>query len=100
MAVWEISQITVADDARVDFESAVQASLPALAMAEGCLDVRLLRAVDSGGLFMLCILWESIEHHTEIFTKTETFAKLGAAITPFVTAPAVMFHAAVIIDGF
>lgn len=100
MAVWEISQLTVADDARAEFESAVQASLPTFAAAEGCLDVRLLRAVDSEGLFMLCILWESIEHHTEIFTKTEAFAKLGAAITPFVTSPSVMFHAAVVIDGF
>jgi hypothetical protein len=49
---------------------------------------------------MFCILWESIEHHTEIFTKTETFAKLGAAIAPFVTGPSAMFHAAVVIDGF
>jgi quinol monooxygenase YgiN len=101
MAVWEISQITVADEgARAEFESAVQASLPALMRAEGCLDVRLLRAVDREGLFLFCILWESIEHHTEIFTKTETFAKMGAAITPFVSAPSAMFHAAVVIDGF
>jgi quinol monooxygenase YgiN len=100
MAVWEITQLAVAEDAHDEFESVVRSHLPALREADGCLDVKLLRAVDREGILVLCILWESIEHHTDVFMKTETFTKFSSAVTPFLMASPVVFHATTVIDGF
>lgn len=100
MAVWEITQLAVAEDAHDEFEFAVRSHLPALREADGCLDVKLLRAVDRQDMLVLCILWESIEHHTDVFTKTETFAKFSSAVIPFLTASPVVFHVTTVIDGF
>ncbi|MFE2645870.1 antibiotic biosynthesis monooxygenase family protein [Streptomyces nigra] len=100
MAVWEIAQLTIAEGKHDEFESVVQSILPLLKEADGCLDVRLLRAIDKENAFLMCAQWETLEHHTEVFAKSEALVELVNAIGPFFTAPPEVTHANTVIDGF
>jgi quinol monooxygenase YgiN len=99
MAVWEVARLTVAPGDEEKFESIVRAHLPIFKADEGSHNVKLLRAVDKEGVFLLCILWESIEYHHDVFMKTEEFATFSGAVRPFFTAPPETLHATAVIDG-
>jgi heme-degrading monooxygenase HmoA len=99
MSVWEITEMQVAQGKEDEFVHTFQSNLSIVKNAEGALDCKLLRGVDKEGAFLLLIEWESVEHHTEVFTKSEGFTTLGAAVAPFLTAPPEFFHGAVAIDG-
>jgi quinol monooxygenase YgiN len=100
MAVWEIAQLTVAGDAHDQFQAIVRSQLPGLQQADGCQDVKLLRAADKNNTYLLCIRWQTIEHHTEAFVKTGTFTRFSDAIALFLTEQPAVFHAATVINGF
>jgi quinol monooxygenase YgiN len=89
----------VAQSKEDDFERTFKSLLPILKKTDGPLDLKLLRGVDKEGAFLLLIEWQSVEHHTKVFTKTEAFATFSAAVAPFLTAPPAVFHAAKVIDG-
>ncbi|MFI9616461.1 antibiotic biosynthesis monooxygenase family protein [Streptomyces sp. NPDC052023] len=99
MTVWEVVQLTVTQGSEDDFESVFRSQLPILQEADGCLDLHLLRAVDLEGVFLLLVLWQSLEHHTDVFVKTEEFTKFSTAVAPLFTAPTTPFHASTVIDG-
>ncbi|MCT9932180.1 antibiotic biosynthesis monooxygenase [Planotetraspora sp. A-T 1434] len=97
MAVWEVAQLVVAKGKQDEFESVVRSNLSLLTKADGCLDVKLFRAIDKEGVFLMCALWETLEHHTEVFVKTEAFIKLSSAVGPFFVAPPEVFHVSTVI---
>ncbi|MFE7750471.1 putative quinol monooxygenase [Streptomyces sp. NPDC057428] len=99
MAVWEVARITVAEATEDEFESIVRSHIPLLRATDGCLDVKLLRAVDAERTFVLLLQWESVDHHLE-FTKTEEFAGFVGALGPLFTGTPDTFHAATVIEGF
>ena len=100
MAVWEVVPMTVKSGAEDDFEAAFRSAVPLLASTKGCLDVKLLRAVDKQSTFVILIQWKSVEYHVDVFTKSEAYDKLVSATGPFFAAPPEFFHAATVIDGF
>ncbi|MFJ7071689.1 antibiotic biosynthesis monooxygenase family protein [Streptomyces sp. NPDC098781] len=100
MAVWEVVRIPVAEGDQDAFAAVVRAHLPLLEEAEGCLDVKLLRAVDQEGVVLLWVLWESLEHHTEVFVKTDAFTTFSSAMMPFFAGTPEVLHASTVIDGF
>ncbi|MFG3101115.1 putative quinol monooxygenase [Streptomyces sp. NPDC048182] len=99
MAVWEIVRIVVPEGAEEQFESVVRAHLPLLEEEKGCLDLTLFRAVDKEGVMMLCVRWESLDYHTEVFAKTEAFVKFSGAMAPFFVEQPEVFHADAVIAG-
>jgi quinol monooxygenase YgiN len=99
MAVWEVARLTVAPGDEEKFESIVRAHLPIFKADEGSQDVKLLRAVDKEGVFLLCILWESVEYHLDVFMRTEEFVTFSGAVRPFFAAPPEMLHVTAAIDG-
>jgi heme-degrading monooxygenase HmoA len=100
MAIWEVVPVTVKSGTADDFEAVFRSNVPLLAGAKGCLDVKLLRAVDKQSTFVILVQWESVESHIDVFTKSEAYAKLGSATGPFFAALPELFHAATVIDGF
>jgi heme-degrading monooxygenase HmoA len=99
MAVWEITEMQVAQGREDEFVHTFQSHLSIVKNAEGALDCKLLRGVDKEGAFLLLIEWQSVEHHTEVFTKSEGFTTLSTAVAPFLTAPPAVFHGAIVLDG-
>ncbi|MYT68156.1 MULTISPECIES: antibiotic biosynthesis monooxygenase family protein [unclassified Streptomyces] len=100
MAVWEIVRIVVPEGRQEEFEAVVRSHLPLLDEEKGCLDAKLFRAIDKEGVILLCVQWESVEYHTEVFAQTEAFVKFSSAMAPFFAEPPEAFHADAIIDGF
>jgi heme-degrading monooxygenase HmoA len=99
MPVWEVVEIEVARGREEEFESTARSLVPLLSKAEGIMDINLLRGIDREGAFTLLIEWQSVEHHTEVFTKSEAWATSTEALTPFFTGPPTAFHAIKVIDG-
>ncbi|WP_167502866.1 putative quinol monooxygenase [Streptomyces malaysiensis] len=100
MAIWEIVRITVPEGKQGEFETVVRSHLPILEEDRGCLDAILYRAIDKSGTLLLCVQWESMEYHAEVFMKTEGFAKFTSSMAPyFVDTPEVL-HADAVINGF
>jgi heme-degrading monooxygenase HmoA len=100
MAIWEVVPVTVRAGTEDEFEAAFRSNVPLLAHTEGCLDVKVLRAVDRPSTFVLLIQWESLEYHIDVFTKSDAYAKLVGATGPFFAIPPEFFHATTVIDGF
>lgn len=100
MSVWEFAQLPIANDRQEEFVAAVEQNLAVFREAEGCRDVKLLRAVDKDDLVVVQVEWESIEHHTEIFNKTEACERFSGLIRSYLTGVPLVFHAAVAVDGF
>ncbi|MCW2646408.1 MAG: antibiotic biosynthesis monooxygenase [Pseudonocardiales bacterium] len=92
MAVWEIAQLTVGQGKEDEFESLFRSNLQILKKADGCLDVKLSRAVDRKGTFLLLVKWQSVEHHTELFVQSDGFAKFTGLLAPLFSAPPDPFH--------
>ena len=100
MSVWEVALVTVAEGKQEEFASVLRAHLPLLRESGGCLDVKLLRAIDKDGAVLVCLEWPTLEHHTEAFVGSEPYDKLASAVLPFFIEPAQVFHANSLIDGF
>ncbi|MES4886195.1 antibiotic biosynthesis monooxygenase family protein [Streptomyces sp. NPDC000349] len=100
MAVWEIVKIAVPEGKQGEFETVVRSHLPILEEDKGCLDVILYRAIDKDGTLLLCVQWESMEYHTEVFVKTEGFAKFSSSMAPYFVDTPEVFHADAVINGF
>ena len=100
MAVWETAQLTVGQGNEDELESLFQSNLQILEKADGCLDVKLSRAVDRKGTFLLLVKWQSLEHHTERFVRSDGFAKLAGVLAPLLTAPPDPFHVVEVIGSF
>jgi heme-degrading monooxygenase HmoA len=99
MAVWEVAELTVTPGMEEEFESTFGSVIPILKDAEGSLGLKLLRAVDKEGVFLLFIEWQSVEHHTEIFRKSGGYVKFSSALAPFFTAKPTVTHAREVING-
>ena len=99
-AVWEVVPVTVKSGTEDNFEAAFRSNVSLLADTSGCLDVKLLRALDKRSTFVILIRWQSVEYHTDVFTKSEAYAKLSDATGPFFAAAPEFFHAATVVDGF
>ena len=62
--------------------------------------MKLQRAVDVPGRFLLLLEWDTVAHHTEIFTATEGFRTFVDSVAPMLATPPRVFHTAEIAGGF
>ena len=100
MSNWEIAEFSIAAGQEEEFERQVLASEPIFAAADGCRALRLHRAVDVPGRFLLLIEWDSVAHHTDRFTTTEGFRVFVESVSPFYAEPPRVFHTAAVPGGF
>lgn len=100
MSNWEIAEFTITEGREDEFAQQVLLSLPIFKAAEGCTALQLQRAVDMPGRFLLLIEWDTVAHHTEIFTATEGFTTFVDRVTPLYAAEPRVFHTEVIEGGF
>jgi quinol monooxygenase YgiN len=100
MSNWEIAEFSITAGREDEFEKRILDSAPIFAAAEGCTALRLHRAVDARGRFLLLIEWDSVAHHTEKFTATEGFRTFVGRVTPLYAAEPRVFHTAAVPGGF
>jgi quinol monooxygenase YgiN len=99
MAIWEVVRLAIAPGDEEKFESTVRSHLYVFGGDEGCEDVKLLRALDKEGVFLLAIRWRSMEYHLDVFMKSEGFSTFSGAVAPFFTERPEMLHVTAVIDG-
>jgi quinol monooxygenase YgiN len=102
VSVWEFAEFNATPGMEDDFERAIlsPANISIWQSAEGCLGVRLHRAVDVPGRFMLMIEWETVAHHREIFAASEGCRELVASIEPYYPERPRVCHTGPNLGGF
>ncbi|GAA2234259.1 antibiotic biosynthesis monooxygenase [Herbiconiux moechotypicola] len=89
---WEIAEFVVTPGSEEKFAELVELSLPIFEAAEGFHSLTLDRAVDKDSTFLLRIEWETVAHHTEIFTASEGFTVFVDRVTPLYAEPPRVYH--------
>ncbi|MBJ7483183.1 antibiotic biosynthesis monooxygenase [Brevundimonas sp.] len=90
--IFEQATIQVAPEKAVAFEAAIAATAPLFRRAQGCTSLALERMVETPGRYVLRIGWNTVEDHTEIFTKSADFAEFVAMAGPFMTETPSVIH--------
>jgi hypothetical protein len=57
--------------------------LPTLREVDGLMDLKMFRAIDRESVIMLSVQWRTLEHHTEMFMKTEEFVGFSSAMKSY-----------------
>ncbi len=100
MTIWEIAVFDIRLGMEDAFEEQVRASVPIFQAAEGCRSFEVHRSLEVPGRFALHIEWDSVEHHTVIFTKTEGFDVFVASVSPYFASDPVVDHTERILVAF
>ncbi|ESQ84875.1 hypothetical protein AEAC466_07405 [Asticcacaulis sp. AC466] len=90
--ITEIATIRI-DPAQADaFEAAVAKAAPFFESAKGCHSMSLEAVIETPGVYNLRVLWETVEHHTELFRSSENFKQWRALAGPFFIEPPMVVH--------
>jgi heme-degrading monooxygenase HmoA len=89
--VYERAQLYIAAGSEDAFEAAMGESIGLLQSAAGCQAAQLTRGIEEASTYLLLVEWGAIEDHVA-FTKTDDFARFGAAIGPHFAKPPEVLH--------
>ncbi|MFS2042328.1 antibiotic biosynthesis monooxygenase family protein [Agrobacterium tumefaciens] len=92
--VIEVAEITVTDPA--GFEAAVAQAKPHFLAADGCLDLKLHRVIETPDVYRLLVSWRSVDDHMVTFRKSEGFQRWRELASPFFASPPVVTHSAAV----
>lgn len=90
--IFEQATIQVAPEKAEAFEAAIASTAPLFRKAQGCTSLALERIVETPGRYVLRIGWNTVEDHTETFTKSADFAEFVATAGPFMTGTPSVIH--------
>ena len=98
--IYEFAEFEIKDGQGADFEAAVQKAVPLFQRAKGCKSMRLERVIKRANVYLLVIVWETLENHTVDFRGSEDFqAWRGMVGQYFANAPTVE-HTSNVVAGF
>lgn len=98
--VREVAEITIDPAREAEFLAAAGEAVQHFRAAEGCHAMRIEKVVETPGLYRLFVLWESLEHHNDLFRNSDGFKQWRALVGPFFLAPPKVDHCAVVVPGF
>ncbi|MHA4852751.1 antibiotic biosynthesis monooxygenase family protein [Rhodococcus sp. MSC1_016] len=87
--IFEHAHVTVAVDRRSDFERAFAGVKKHLVAANGGKTAELVRSVDTDGLYLMRVGWDSVEQHAEFGASSEAQIIVDALAEFFVATPQV-----------
>jgi len=71
--VLEVAILDVKPGQTGEFETAFQTASAIIGSAEGCISHELRRSAEHPNRYILLVQWESLQHHTEGFRKSEPY---------------------------
>jgi len=83
VTVLEGARISVDPDKAAEFEAAFARAVRHVRAAEGHLDSRLMRDVDSPGSYLFLVQWQRLADHVETFVHSEGFRSFGELVAPY-----------------
>lgn len=91
--IYEIADIRTAPEQRETFEEAIRRGVETvIAQAQGFIDYKVKRCIETPGRYLLVIRWETLENHTRDFRESPAFADWRAIVGPFFMAPPAVEH--------
>lgn len=98
--ITEVARLAI-DPARADdFVAAVASCAPLFRAARGCRAMRLVREVETPGIYLLQVDWETLDDHVVHFRGSDAFARWRASAGPFFVAPPQVTHQEDVADHF
>ena len=94
----ELASLQVAAERAADFENIFPKAQAVLRQSAGLYSSRLLHDVDHSGSFTIEVHWESVEHHTEGFARSELFEQFKAIVGSYLQGPPAVHHFTVVAD--
>jgi len=96
--VIEVADIEVKPGTQDAFDEAIARGLrEVVSRAEGCLDWRVLRGVESAERYVLEITWSSVDAHEVAFRGGPLFTEWRAIVGPFFARPPRVEHFRVVV---
>ncbi len=83
MTVLEQATLHVRPGQESAFEVAFRQARPLIEATDGCLDVRLLRGIESPSTYLLLVEWRSVEDHEVGFRRSPGYERWAALLHPF-----------------
>ena len=91
--ILEIADIRIQLGQQAQFEAAIeQATAQVLAQAKGCRGYKVHRSQESPERYILQVVWERLEDHTQGFRQSPAFGQWRALIGPFFASPPTVEH--------
>ncbi len=81
--ILEHARLSVLPGRGSDFLKAFSEAAPIITSMGGCVDMRLLRCLESEDEFLLLVEWETVEHHTIGFRQSEHYQRWRALLHHF-----------------
>lgn len=88
----EVAVIEVRPGAEAAFEAAVREARRLFDAAPGCHGVELHRTLETPQRYLLVVLWETVEDHTERFRNSPAFDAWRALAGPHFSGPPQVSH--------
>jgi heme-degrading monooxygenase HmoA len=90
--ITELARIQIKPGTDADFISAVEKSVPLFRASKGNLGVGLANIIEEQDVYLLTVLWQTLEDHTVDFRASEAFQKWRHNITPYLAAAPTVIH--------
>ena len=91
--ILEVADIRIAPGKNAEFEAALAQGLSSVASkAEGYLEHKVHKGIESPERYLLMIWWETLEAHTVGFRQGPLFTQWRAIVGPFFAAPPAVEH--------
>lgn len=88
----EHALITIQPGRQAEFEEQFPNAKAVISQANGFVDLRLHRGIETPNTYLLLIRWQTLEDHTIGFRESALFGEWRAIIGPFFAGPPVVDH--------
>ncbi len=90
--ILEAASMTIVEGKTDEFLAALEQAKLVLARADGFHGIDVRRGIERPSTFLLCISWDTLEHHTEGFRGGPLFTEWRSHIGPFFAEPPTVEH--------
>ena len=97
MSVTEKAELQVAEDKADEFEAILTKGADLVLGPGGAHAVKIGRGIERPNVFLLTVVWDSVEHHNT-WRETPAFGEFVGLIKDYLTGPTGMEHFAPVLD--
>ncbi len=98
MTVVEKAELSVAEDRADEFAEVLTKGADLVRGPGGCRSLRIGRGVERPNVFLLQVVWDSVDHHNA-WRETPAFTEFVGSIRDYLTGPTGMEHFTTISEG-
>jgi heme-degrading monooxygenase HmoA len=98
--ILELADIRIQPGKQPEFDAAIKRGVETvIAKSKGYRGYKVHKGIESPERYVLTILWDTVENHTEDFQKSPAFKEWRAIVGPFFASPPVVEHLSLVTEG-